>query len=119
MTVEEQLKSLILSKYRSVNAFAKLAGVPGSTLDSMLKGSVMNASVDNVIKICKLLGISADGLGYGKIVSREQLDLTPTEVDLIKAYRLLDERGRRTVEDTVKREYEYSKPFEEESRTAI
>ena len=119
MSIEEQLKALILSKHKSVNAFANAIGLPNSTVDSMLKKSVMKAEVGNVIKICKFLGISADGLGEGKIVSREQLELTPAEVELIKMYRQLDERGRHNVEDTAKREFEYVKPFAEDSQAAI
>lgn len=116
MSIEDQLKALILSKYKSVNAFAEAAGVPNSTVASMLSRDMMKTSIGNVIKICKLLGISADGLGEGKIVSREQLELTPAEVELIKTYRQLDERGRRNVEDTAKREFEYVKPFAEDSQ---
>lgn len=118
MSIEEQLKSLILSRYRSVKAFAEAAGVPNSTVASMLERGVKKATVGNVLTICKFLGISADGLGDGKIVSREQLELTPAEVELIKTYRQLDERGQRNVEDTAKREFEYTKPFEQDSKVA-
>ena len=115
MTIEEQLKALILSKYKSVKAFADAVGLKNSTVASMLSRDMMNTSIGNVLTICKALGISADGLGEGKIVAREQLELTPTEIELIKTYRQLDERGQRAVEDTAKREFSFVKPFEEDS----
>lgn len=118
MTIEEQLKALILSKYKSVNAFAEAVDVPYTTVTSMLNRDMMKTGIGSVIKICKLLGISADGLGDGKIVAREQLELTPTEIELIKTYRQLDERGQRAVEDTAKREFSFVKPFEEDSPIA-
>lgn len=118
MTIEEQLKALILSKYKSVNAFAEAVDVPYTTVTSMLNRDMMKTGIGSVIKICKLLGISADGLGDGKIVAREQLELTPTEIELIKTYRQLDERGKITVEETVKREFSFVKPFEEDSPIA-
>lgn len=66
-TVEEQLKELILSKYKSIREFSLLIDMPYSTLDSIFKRGIGNASVSNIIKICKALNISADGLSQGKI----------------------------------------------------
>lgn len=60
MTREEYLKSLI-KEYGSQREFAKFIGIPHSTLFSILK-NVGGASIDNIIKICKGLGISADDL---------------------------------------------------------
>ncbi len=60
MTREEYLKSLI-KEYGSQREFAKYVGIPHSTLFSILK-NVGGASIDNIIKICKGLGISADEL---------------------------------------------------------
>lgn len=60
MTREEYLKALI-KEYGSQREFAKYVGIPHSTLFSILK-NVGGASIDNIIKICKGLGISADDL---------------------------------------------------------
>lgn len=66
-TIEEQLKEMILSKYKSVREFSLLIDMPYSTLDSIFKRGIGNASVSNIIRICKALNISADGLSQGKI----------------------------------------------------
>lgn len=119
MTIEEQLRELMTVKDGSVNAFAKSAGFKTpSTVYSVLERGVMNASVDTMIKICKHLKISLDGVGAGKIVSSEKLELTPAEVELVKTYRQLDVRGQHAVEDTAKRELSYSQPLKEESKVA-
>lgn len=60
MTREEYLKSLI-KEYGSQREFAKFIGIPHTTLFSILK-NVGGASIDNIIKICKGLGITADDL---------------------------------------------------------
>ena len=60
MTREEYLKSLI-KEYGSQREFANYVRIPHSTLYSILK-NVGGASIDNIIKICKGLGISADEL---------------------------------------------------------
>ena len=118
MSIEEQLKALILSRCKSVKSFAEAAGVPNSTVDTMLKKSVLKAEIGNVIKICKFLGISADGLGEGKIVAREQIELTPAEVELIKSYRKLDVVSQRVVETVVQAELQRNQPLAEESQNA-
>lgn len=113
MSVESDLKNLIVERYGTVKAFSQSVGLPNSTLDSIFRRGVLNASVTNIIKICDKLGISADGLGEGKIVARSgslnrELVLAPGEADAIKKYRALDERGKMAVDSTLAREYEIS-----------
>lgn len=69
MTLEEKLKQLILQRYRSIREFTQVIEMSYSTMDSILKRGIANASINNVIKITKELGISADELANGKIVS--------------------------------------------------
>lgn len=113
MSVESDLKNLIIERYGTVKAFSQSVGLPNSTLDSIFRRGVLKASVTNIIKICDELGISADGLGEGKIVARSgslnrELVLTPGEAEAIKKYRALDERGKMAVDSTLAREYEIS-----------
>ena len=113
MSVESDLKNLIVERYGTVKAFSQSVGLPNSTLDSIFRRGILKASVTNIIKICDELGISADGLGEGKIVARSgslnrELVLTPGEADAIKKYRALDERGKLAVDSTLAREYEIS-----------
>ena len=68
MTIEDQLKNLILTRYRSIREFTIAVDMPYTTIDSIFRRGVGNSSVTNVIKICKALGISADELADGKIV---------------------------------------------------
>lgn len=72
MTIEDQLKNLILSRYRSIREFTIAIDMPYTTMDSIFRRGVGNSSVTNVIKICKALGISADELAEGKIVPVSQ-----------------------------------------------
>lgn len=68
MTIEDQLKNLILSRYRSIREFVISIDMPYTTIDSIFRRGIGNSSVSNVIKICKALGISADELAEGRIV---------------------------------------------------
>ena len=117
MTIEDELKCLILERYKSLREFALEAEVPYTTVDSMLKRGIMNASIGKVIKICRHLGISVDGLAEGEIVPYEKSDSKPSieEWDLIAKYRMLDERGKSNIRDDVERELKYAKIFVEES----
>ena len=72
MVIEDQLKNLILSRYRSIREFTLIIDMPYTTIDSIFRRGIGNSSVANVIKICKALGISADGLADGKIVPYHQ-----------------------------------------------
>jgi len=68
MTIEEKLKKLILSRYNSMREFSIEIDVPYTTIVSIFQRGIENSSVSNVIKICKTLNISADGLADGEIV---------------------------------------------------
>lgn len=67
MTIEEKLKDLILSRYKSIREFCIKIDMPYSTMDSMFRRGIGNSSVSNVITVCKELRISADELAEGRI----------------------------------------------------
>lgn len=62
MEREQVIKSLIAKTGMSLKAFANSADVPYTTLYSMLERGIGKASVDNVIKVCKCLGITVEQL---------------------------------------------------------
>lgn len=65
--VEEEIKKLIIERYGSVAAFSDKVGLPNSTMDSILRRGLGKANVENVMRICKELQISIDGLRHGII----------------------------------------------------
>jgi len=58
----EILKKLINETGLSMRAFSEKTNIPNTTLYSMLDRGIGNASVDNVIKVCKSLGITVEQL---------------------------------------------------------
>jgi len=68
MTTEDKLKDLILRRYQSIREFTIAIDIPYTTMDSIFRRGVGNSSVNNIIKICKALGISADALADGNII---------------------------------------------------
>jgi predicted transcriptional regulator len=58
----ELLKKLIVKTGLSMRAFSEKAGIPNTTLHSMLERGIGKAAVDNVIKVCKSLGITVEQL---------------------------------------------------------
>ena len=78
MSIEDRVKELILKRYHSVREFTIVNDIPYTTIHSIFKRGIGNSSVNNVIKICKALGISADALADGEIVSIKERPLNPT-----------------------------------------
>lgn len=115
MSVEENLKALILSKYKSLREFCGAIGLPYSTVDSILRRGVENAGVGKIIKICRHFDISADELARGNITpagrpSAKHFHLSTDEVEHIKKYRSLDERGKEVVDTILNSQYDAVKP---------
>lgn len=110
MELEEKIKRLILTKYKSVRAFADAEGLPYTTVASMLHRGIMNARLETVFKVCKCLNISVDALEHGEICPRvkniEDEELTTEESEMLAKYRQLDERGQRRIRRALETEYE-------------
>lgn len=70
MTIEEELKELIIKKFGSVNKFAQNCGLSTSTVATIFTRGVNKTNVNTIIKICQKLGIRADELADGKIVPK-------------------------------------------------
>ncbi len=72
MTIENKLKNLILERYGSMVEFSKRIEMPNATLSSIMTRGIHKANIDNIIKICKALDISADELARDRIVPNEK-----------------------------------------------
>lgn len=90
MTRERYLKQLIKENGFTVKDFAKSIDMPYSTLLTMLnEEKIGNASVDNVIKICKGLNITIQNLQdvLEVNVAKTPLVLSEHEKKLVRCYR--------------------------------
>lgn len=73
MTIEEKLRELILSRYKSLRDFVQHADMSYSTVDSILRRGIANSSLTNILKLCKALNISADELANNMIVTNSEV----------------------------------------------
>lgn len=83
MSVEMELKQLILDRYKSLREFAIQIDMPYSTIDTILKRGVDKANITNIIRICKELNIDTEALGDGRIEFKKPED----ELDTIAAHK--------------------------------
>lgn len=112
MTLEEQLKEEILSKYKSVNAFTKQFNIPYSTLDSIFKRGIKNGGIDTMMKIFGALNLDIESIKTGKLKPNSNKPnendsefYTVDEQCLIKKYRTLDEYGKAAVDSILNIEH--------------
>lgn len=82
----EIIKELIDKNYKSRRSFAEKVGIPPSTLASMLERGIGNASVDNVIKVCKGLGITTDELLRMADVQGSETEIESPTIKTIAAH---------------------------------
>lgn len=62
MNREEKLKTMIIKRFGTVKEFSRAVGLPYTTIRSILERGIFNAKLENVIIICKGLGISSEEL---------------------------------------------------------
>ena len=89
---EDKLKQLILSRYSSVKSFAEENDMPYSTVRSILERGIMNANVENAIKICSALGIRPE-------IFSPLLDTPDSHPEILTIYNQLEEPKQEKVLD--------------------
>lgn len=62
MDSKARVLAKMIDERGSRRAFAEEVGLPPTTLQSMLQRGVGRASIDNVIKVCRALGITVEQL---------------------------------------------------------
>lgn len=102
MSDEERLKSEILARYESMRQFAASIDMPYSTLDSIFKRGLENASIGNILKIFDALELSIDTLGEGEIVPRRPAVSVPGESELVCLYRSMNDECRNHLLNTAR-----------------
>lgn len=90
MKIEDQLKTKILDKYKSVRAFTTAIQIPYSTIDSMLKKGLSGTAVSTVLKVCENLNLDVDALVNGEIKEKSSVadSLLTEDNDTVLGYRI-------------------------------
>ena len=129
MNIEEQLKQIILERYKSVRAFAQTFDIPYSTLDSVLKRGIQNAGIGTIIKIFDALDLDIESIKENNLKKASSLNvlrknngayfnLSANEEDGIKKYRALDKYGKETVSSILECEYKRCQEQDKEELSA-
>ena len=67
MTIEEQLKKIILDRYKSVRAFTQDIGIPYSTVDTMFKRGIYGTGVSTILKLFQALELDVESISTGEL----------------------------------------------------
>lgn len=62
MSIEQDLKAIVKANYGTVKEFAKQAGLPYGTVDTIFRRGIAHSNMNNVAQICATLNIDADYL---------------------------------------------------------
>lgn len=91
MTIEDELKQFIVTKYGSITNFCKKINMSQSTLSTIFARGIQRTSITKMIEICDELGISVDAIAQGEIIPKEMLDCSEyTDYDYIFDHMLVD-----------------------------
>lgn len=96
MKIEEELKSLILERFKSVRAFAVAIDTPYSTINNIFSRGVSGAGISTIIPLCRALNLDVDALADDKIKFKDNIlnDLSTDEKELLKTYRNFNDEGK-------------------------
>lgn len=112
MSIEDELKNLILAKHKSIREFSLSINMPYSTIDSILKRGVLKASITSLIVICKHLDIDIDKLSEGIIAKKVFINPempSTNEMILLSRYKMLDEVDKANVLGYIEAKLDHNK----------
>lgn len=111
MSFNKKVVKLLKEKKKTKAQLAKAAGIPYTTLDSMLKRDSDTSRLATIFKIAEYLDIAVEELVFDdKPKNIGKTELTEGELALIENYRTLDERGRGSVNAILNYELSRTKP---------
>ncbi len=97
MSFSQRVLALMQTKNIPKSRLAREAGIPYTTLDSMLKRDSDGARIETVFRIASILEVSVEELVFG---TKQEGAIPPAneeERSLLCQYRRLDSRGKQTV----------------------
>ncbi len=102
MTIEEQLKKIILDRYKSVRAFTQAVDIPYSTVDTMFKRGIYGTGVSTILKLFQALDLDVESISTGELKPKTKNAPVQDESDfkkkrLIHNYAQLNELGQDTL----------------------
>ncbi len=120
MSFNKKVVKLLKEKKKTKAQLAKAAGIPYTTLDSMLKRDSDAARLATIYKIAEYLDVAVEELVFDD-VSRvnKKTELTETELALIENYRSIDERGKNAINAMVGYEVSRTKVNSQKQREAV
>ena len=108
MSFNKKILKLLKEKKKTKAELAKAAGIPYTTLDSMLKRDSDTSRLATIYKIAEYLGVSVEELVFDNYQPTEVAEkFTDEEKELIRDYRKIDTRGKSAVMSVIKHELEY------------
>lgn len=118
MKIGAILQELLQEKNIKPAELSRVINVPASTIYSIIKRDNMKVDIDILIKISDALGVPAEYF-YDKRTTNKSNDFSLDEIELIKKYRALDERGKKSVYETLERELKYATENQEQSENKV
>ncbi len=110
MSFNKKVLKILKEKKKTKAELAKAAGIPYTTLDSMLKRESDTSRLATIYKIAEYLEVSVEELVFDKpMLSVKNDDFSEEEKNLILDFRRIDARGRDTVIATLNHEVSLSK----------
>ena len=70
-TIEEQIKDLIVQRYKNLSVFCKQYDFSWTTVNSILTRGIRKSTISNVIKLCDALNLDLEELVKDKLVPKQ------------------------------------------------
>ncbi|MBR5596524.1 MAG: helix-turn-helix transcriptional regulator [Lachnospiraceae bacterium] len=111
----------LLMRERNINkaVLAREAGIPYTTIDGFYKKGSDNAKLSTLKKLCAYFGCTLDFLADDSIEKELLTTTTPSEEEILKKYRCLDQETKDMINSVVENAYKMSGDRKKEPQILI
>lgn len=95
MGIANRLTELMKKHNTNANELAYQAGIPASTIYSLIRRDSSRVDIDSLIKIAKALNVTADYLLDTGFETSKSPELPPGLLQIIACYNAMDEKGQK------------------------
>lgn len=106
MNYIDRIKKLKSKKKITNDKLSELTGIPLSTLSKIMAGISDSPKLSNIVSIAEVLDCSLDYIVNGTPENKNNYTLSIDEINIIEAYRKLDDHSKELVDLVVKKEGE-------------
>ena len=111
MSLIKKVEAYLSTNHLKRSDLARVSSIPYTTIDGLYKKGAHNIKLSTLRKLAQTMNCTIDYLVSDELPenANHAMNVSSKEMSMLKKYRILDDRGKKTAERIITHEYSMSK----------